>query len=102
RRITLRRRQSLSHPLQLLRADLPREYAHAEGETRKSRKTRTTPFQPRYDRFLTKLVTAMPSPHIALRDSPRSVSWSTWISSFVRRAVLLTFQWTRAIVSIRS
>ena len=53
----------------------------AEGETRKSRKARTVPFQPRYDQFLQKLIAAREEAGLTQRDvAQRLGMFHSWIS----------------------
>lgn len=52
-----------------------------EGETRKSRKARTAPFQARYDGFLAKLISAREEAGFTQRDvAERLGMFHSWIS----------------------
>jgi transcriptional regulator with XRE-family HTH domain len=53
----------------------------AEGETRKSRKARTAPFQARYDGFLAKLISAREEAGLTQRDVALQLGmFHSWIS----------------------
>jgi ribosome-binding protein aMBF1 (putative translation factor) len=53
----------------------------AEGETRKSRKARTAPFQARYDGFLAKLISAREEAGLTQRDVAQQLGmFHSWIS----------------------
>ena len=53
----------------------------AEGETRKSRKARTAPFQPRYDQFLAKLCKAREDAGLTQRDVAHELGmFHSWLS----------------------
>jgi transcriptional regulator with XRE-family HTH domain len=53
----------------------------AEGETRKSRKARTVPFQTRYDQFLAKLCKAREDAGLTQRDVAQQLGmFHSWIS----------------------
>jgi transcriptional regulator with XRE-family HTH domain len=53
----------------------------ADGETRRSRKARTVPYQPRYDNFLSKLIKAREEAGFTHRDvAERLGMFHSWIS----------------------
>ena len=53
----------------------------ADGETRRSRKARTVPFQPRYDNFLAKLCKAREEAGLTQRDVAQQLGmFHSWIS----------------------